>query len=76
MSITIFTPLEKELFELVSNSDVILEFDEASIKAPIKTVVIIDMMSIIELDSEKWVSIDYSDIDKIANEIAMNVIHS
>ena len=74
MSITNFTPIENELFELASNSDAIREYD-VNYLAPLKTVVIIDICGTIALDSEKWTSICYGGIERIANEVVMNIIH-
>lgn len=76
MSISIFTPLENELFELASKSDVIQDYDENYL-APLKTVIIIDICKIIASDNtDKWGMIDYGDIERISNEVTMNVIHS
>jgi len=76
MSITNFTPLENELFELASESDVIQDYDENYL-APLKTVVIIDICKIIASDNtDKWGMIDYGDIERVAKEVTMIAIHS
>lgn len=75
MSISKFTPLENELFELATESDVIQDYD-SNYLAPLKTVVIIDICKIIEhSNQDKWNMIDYGDIERIANEVVMNIIH-
>ena len=77
MSIQTFSPIATELLNKACNSLCMQDLfepdlDEGTPKdVPLKSYVIMDIMSTISLDSERWVAIDYIDIERIANEIVV-----
>jgi len=78
MSIQIFSAKATELLAKATDSLCMQDLFEPEVEdgipdgVPVKSYIIMDIMSTISLDSERWVAIDYIDIERIANEILVN----